>query len=97
MDQTRATLSSCTVTYFIFTTKGYVLIEFPTVAEAKAAIAGANGTKLLDQTISVDFAFVRPPPGKGQQGRGGRGNAIRGSRARSRSPKENEDNVDGVD
>ena len=80
-----------------FTAKGYVLIEFPTVAEAKAAIAGANGTKLLDQTISVDFAFVRPPPGKGQQGKGGRGNAARGNRARSRSPTDNNDDADGVD
>ncbi|KAG9814826.1 hypothetical protein KCU77_g18646, partial [Aureobasidium melanogenum] len=29
--------------------KGYVLIEFPTLDEAKAAVEGANGTKLLDQ------------------------------------------------
>ena len=66
------------------------------MAEAKAAIAGANGTKLLDQTISVDFAFVRPPPGKEQQGRGGRGNAPRDGRARSRSPRENDGNADGL-
>ncbi|KAF2755206.1 RNA-binding domain-containing protein, partial [Pseudovirgaria hyperparasitica] len=39
--------------------KGYVLIEYPTLDEAKDAIKGANGTKLLDQTISVDYAFVR--------------------------------------
>jgi RNA recognition motif-containing protein len=39
--------------------QGYVLIEFPTLEEAKAAVEGVNGTKLLDQTISVDFAFVR--------------------------------------
>ncbi|KAF2090143.1 RNA-binding domain-containing protein [Saccharata proteae CBS 121410] len=67
--------------------KGYVLIEYPTLSEARAAIENANGTKLLDQTISVDYAFVRPPPGKGQQGgRGGRGPPPRSSRARSRSP-----------
>lgn len=76
--------------------KGYVLIEYPTLAEAKAAIEGANGQKLLDQTIAVDFAFVRPPPGKGQQGRGGRGGgAARGAgRARSRSPGEARDDRD---
>ncbi|KAI7158822.1 hypothetical protein KC349_g4623 [Hortaea werneckii] len=38
--------------------KGYVLIEYPTLSEAKAAIEGANGEKLLEQTISVDFAFT---------------------------------------
>ena len=67
--------------------QGYVLIEYPTLDEAKAAVEGANGHKLLEQTISVDFAFVRPPPGKaGAQisgARGGRGGA---NRRRSRSP-----------
>ena len=61
-------------------------MEYPTQKEAKAAIEGANSTKLLDQTISVDFAFVRPPPKKGDQGRGGRGGAAKGGRTRSRSP-----------
>ncbi|KAI0990713.1 hypothetical protein K3495_g17474, partial [Podosphaera aphanis] len=46
--------------------KGYALIEYPTLDEARAAIDGANGTKLLEQVVEVDFAFVRPPPpGKG--------------------------------
>ncbi|RMY22373.1 hypothetical protein D0867_02758 [Hortaea werneckii] len=62
--------------------KGYVLIEYPTLSEAKAAIEGANGEKLLEQTISVDFAFVRPPPTKKAGGGAGRSKG----RARSRSP-----------
>lgn len=71
--------------------QGYVLLEYPTQTSARAAIAGANGTKLLDQTISVDFAFVRPPPSKketGVKGRGGGGGAG-GRKGRSRSPEGN--------
>ena len=79
------------------TGQGYVLIEYPTLSEAKAAIEGANGEQLLEQTISVDFAFVRPPPSKGQAGgRGGR----KGGRQRSRSPgarKGGDDEDDEVD
>ncbi|UKZ75270.1 hypothetical protein TrVFT333_002945 [Trichoderma virens FT-333] len=41
--------------------KGYALIEYATLEEARAAIDGAHNTKLLDQTVQVDFAFVRPP------------------------------------
>lgn len=68
--------------------KGYVLVEYPTLAEAKKAIAEANNTKLLDQTIGVDFAFVRPPPKEGKQGQGrGGGKGGRGGRNRSRSPE----------
>lgn len=63
------------------------MIEYATLEEARAAIDGAHNTKMLDQTIEVDFAFVRPPPGKG--GRGGRSGGRRGrSRSRSRSPDE---------
>ncbi|PGG95763.1 hypothetical protein AJ79_09891 [Helicocarpus griseus UAMH5409] len=71
---------------------GYALIEYTTLPEAKAAIEALNGAKLLDQTIQVDFAFVRPPPsnkGKagniGNRARGGRGRSR--SRDRSRSPE----------
>ncbi len=68
--------------------QGYVLVEYPTVANAKAAIDGANGTKLLDQTISVDFAFVRPPPKEGNKGQGrGGGKGAKGGRGRSKSPE----------
>ncbi|KAK4170099.1 hypothetical protein QBC43DRAFT_135 [Cladorrhinum sp. PSN259] len=80
--------------------KGYALIEYTTLEEARAAIDGAHNTELLDQNVQVDFAFVRPPPGKGNNNssggglRGGdRGGAQRGSnrgarsgRSRSRSP-----------
>ncbi|KFA69728.1 hypothetical protein S40285_08118 [Stachybotrys chlorohalonatus IBT 40285] len=69
--------------------KGYALIEYDTLEEARAAIDGAHGTKLLDQTIAVDFAFVRPPPGgKGARGgrAGGRDAGGRRGRSRSKSP-----------
>jgi RNA-binding protein 8A len=67
--------------------QGYALIEYATLEEARAAIDGAHDTKLLDQTITVDFAFVRPPPGKGGRGgRAGGGAAGRRPRSRSRSP-----------
>ncbi|KEI37781.1 uncharacterized protein L969DRAFT_96299 [Mixia osmundae IAM 14324] len=42
--------------------KGYALVEYETRAEAEAAISGASGTELLEQTLQCDFAFVRPPP-----------------------------------
>jgi len=67
--------------------QGYTLIEYPTQKEAKAAIEGTNGKKLLDQTLTVDFAFVRPMEQKGQGKRAGTGGAGRkGGRGRSRSP-----------
>lgn len=68
--------------------KGYALIEYATLEEARAAIDGAHDTKLLDQAIVVDFAFVRPPPGKGGRGggRAGGGGGGRRQRSRSRSP-----------
>ncbi|PVH93933.1 RNA-binding domain-containing protein [Periconia macrospinosa] len=76
--------------------KGYVLIEYPTLEEAKAAIKGANGTQLLEQEIVVDFAFVRPPPPeKGR--RAGRDNERKGGgrgRNRSRSPGKDADEMD---
>jgi len=85
--------------------KGYALIEYSTLEEARAAIDGAHETKLLDQTVQVDFAFVRPPPGKGgargggggggagasSSGRGNRG--ARSGRSRSRSPGVKEDDL----
>lgn len=72
--------------------QGYVLVEYPTQKEAKAAVVGANGAKLLDQTINVDFAFVRPPPkdghNAGRKGERGRSGLKKAPRERSRSPDE---------
>ena len=51
------------------------------MAEAQAAIDGAAGTQLLEQTLQCDYAFVRPPPAGGNKGRGGRE-----ARGRSASP-----------
>ncbi|KAF8141913.1 Y14 protein [Boletus edulis] len=60
--------------------KGYALVEYETMADAQAAIDGASGTPLLEQTIQCDYAFVRPPPSGPKKGRG------REPRGRSASP-----------
>jgi|MDSY01.2.fsa_nt_gb RNA-binding protein 8A len=39
--------------------KGYALVEFKEYEEAGEAIKEMNGKKLLDQTISVDWAFLK--------------------------------------
>uniref|UniRef100_A0A8H7TVI9 RRM domain-containing protein n=1 Tax=Bionectria ochroleuca TaxID=29856 RepID=A0A8H7TVI9_BIOOC len=75
--------------------KGYALIEYATLEEARAAIDNAHETKLLDQTVKVDFAFVRPPPGQGKGNRASR--ARRRSRSRSPEAKEREDREDRED
>ncbi|KAL6704686.1 hypothetical protein ACN47E_007968 [Coniothyrium glycines] len=76
--------------------KGYVLIEYPTLDEAKAAIKGANGEELLEQKITVEFAFVRPPPAtKGRARDHDRRQSGRGAgRARSRSPGRDGDDME---
>ncbi|KAM0441295.1 hypothetical protein ACHAPT_000604 [Fusarium lateritium] len=71
--------------------KGYALIEYTTLEEARAAIDGAHETKLLEQTIQVDFAFVRPPPGKPGRARGAGGRRTGRSRSRSPEGKEREE------
>lgn len=63
--------------------------------EARAAIDGAHETKLLDQTIEVDFAFVRPPPGKGGRNGGGRPPVKGRARSRSKSPDAKSDAEEG--
>lgn len=70
--------------------KGYALIEYSTLPEAAAAIKALDGTKLLDQAIQVDYAFVRPPPSN--KAKGGREARARSrSRERSRSPGDDYD------
>ncbi|KAA1468910.1 RNA-binding domain-containing protein [Dentipellis sp. KUC8613] len=64
--------------------KGYALVEYETMAEAQAAIDGASGTPLLEQTLQCDYAFVRPPPSGPKKGRGGRGRSASPSRRRER-------------
>ncbi|OAL45890.1 RNA-binding domain-containing protein [Pyrenochaeta sp. DS3sAY3a] len=73
--------------------KGYALVEFTLLEHAKAAIEGANDEIWLDQKLSVDFAFVRPPPAsKGRARDHDRRQIGRSSgRARSRSPGRDED------
>ncbi|ORZ30973.1 hypothetical protein BCR44DRAFT_1443590 [Catenaria anguillulae PL171] len=39
--------------------KGYALVEYAQFAHAKKAVAQMNGTELLEQIISVDFAFSK--------------------------------------
>lgn len=41
--------------------QGYALVEYETKAEAQAAITGASGSQMLEQTLQCDFAFTRPP------------------------------------
>ena len=65
--------------------QGYVLIEYATLDEAKSAIAGTVGKKLLGQPISADFAFTRGP--KADRGNRVTSGVRRASRrGRSQSP-----------
>jgi RNA recognition motif. (a.k.a. RRM, RBD, or RNP domain) len=41
--------------------QGYALIEYRTRDEAEAAIQSLDGSKFLDRTIRVSWAFVKPP------------------------------------
>ncbi|PWN38683.1 RNA-binding domain-containing protein, partial [Ceraceosorus guamensis] len=62
--------------------KGYALIEYETQSEAKAAIqACQDGLSLMEESLSADFAFVRPPAAShgGGGGRNIAGSAIKGA------------------
>jgi len=43
--------------------KGYALVEFETYRAAEEAIQKLNGSKLLEKTISVSWAFKKAPKG----------------------------------
>jgi len=53
------------------------------MSEAQAAIDGASGSQLLEQTVECDYAFVRPPAAGPKKGRA-RGRSASPSRRRNR-------------
>ena len=44
-----------------YTLQGYCLVEFETYREALLAKEAMDNSKILGQTISVDWAFVKNP------------------------------------
>lgn len=41
--------------------KGYAIVEFAEYEQARRAKDELDGSEFMDGTISVDFAFVKPP------------------------------------
>ncbi|KAF9125991.1 hypothetical protein BGW39_007013 [Mortierella sp. 14UC] len=68
--------------------KGYVLVEYEKFSEAEEAIAAMNGAKLLDQTLTCDFAFVKPT-NNDDRGRRGLTTRSRGGYGGRRSGRSN--------
>lgn len=52
--------------------KGYCLVEYETYKEASTAIKNLDGTDLLGQQMSVDWAFVKPKVERGARRSGRR-------------------------
>ena len=43
--------------------KGYALLEYATMEEAKKTIESFNGTEMVGKQVKVDWAFKKPPLG----------------------------------
>ena len=41
--------------------KGYALLEYASIEEAKRTITSFNGTEIAGKSIKVDWAFKKPP------------------------------------
>jgi len=65
--------------------QGYALVEYETREEAEKAIAQAPQEPLLEQQLSCDFAFVRPPVGAKEPAVSSRPAAAAGGGGRGRS------------
>ncbi|GAA5935221.1 hypothetical protein JCM1841_006448 [Sporobolomyces salmonicolor] len=72
--------------------KGYALVEYETREEAEKAIAQAPLEPMLEQKLSCDFAFVRPPVGAEKSA-----TTVRPARGRSASPTRKQPLITRID